>query len=77
MNCHNMPKKESFVVTSVSRSDLEGIGFDTSKVSDAQMERLAEKMAEDYINQMFWISLEILAEDLGFPKTAESGESEV
>ena len=73
----NMPKKESFVITSVSRSDLEGIGFDTSKVSDAQMERLAEKMAEDYVNQMFWISLEILAEDLGFPKTAESGESEV
>lgn len=82
MNCHecyndNMPKKESFVITSVSRADLEGIGFDTSKVSDAQMERLAEKMADDYVNQMFWISLEMLAEYLGFPQTAESGESEV
>lgn len=39
-------KKEYFTITSVAREDLEGIGYDTSKVDDSTMERLASKMAE-------------------------------
>lgn len=60
--------KESFVITEVSREDLEGIGFDTSKVSDETMERLARKLGDDYCEQLFWISLEIIAEHLEIPK---------
>lgn len=60
--------KESFVITEVSREDLEGIGFDTSKVSDETMERLARKLGDDYCEQLFWTSLEIIAEYLEIPK---------
>lgn len=60
--------KESFVITEVSREDLEEIGFDTSKVSDETMERLARKLGDDYCEQLFWTSLEIIAEYLEIPK---------
>lgn len=60
---------KEFKITSVTREDLEDRGFDTSNITDAQMERLASKMADDYIEQMFWISLDIIAEDvMGFEK---------
>ena len=60
--------KESFVITSVSREDLKEIGFDTSEVSDETMEYLAKKLGNDYCEQLFWSSLEIIAEYLEIPK---------
>lgn len=60
--------KESFIITEVSREDLEDIGFDTSKVSDETMERLARKLGDDYCEQLFWTSLEIMAEYFEIPK---------
>ena len=60
---------KEFNITSVSREDLEYRGFDTTNITDAQMERLAQKMCDDYLEQMFWISLDIIAEDImGFKK---------
>ena len=59
---------ESFPITSVSRADLEQKGYDTSKITDKQMEILAKKMADDYCEQLFWSSMDIIAEHLGFPK---------
>ena len=60
---------KEFNITSVSRQDLEMRGFDTTNITDAQMERLAQKMCDDYLEQMFWISLDIIAEDImGFKK---------
>ena len=61
-------KKEFFPITSVSRDDLEAKGFDTSDITDLQMEQLASRMADDYLEQMYWISMDIIAENLGFPK---------
>ena len=60
---------KEFNITSVTREDLEMRGFDTTNITDAQMERLAQKMCDDYLEQMFWISLDIIAEDImGFKK---------
>ncbi len=60
---------KGFNITSVSREDLESRGFDTTNITDEQMERLAQKMCDDYLEQMFWISLDIIAEDIiGIPK---------
>jgi hypothetical protein len=61
-------KKEFFEITSVSREDLEGIGYDTSEVDDGTMERLASKMADAYCDQVFWINLPIIADHLEIPK---------
>lgn len=58
-----------FKVTSVCREDLESRGFDTSKVDDSDMETLASKLSDDYCEQMYWISLDIIAEEgLEIPK---------
>ena len=60
---------KEFKITSVTREDLEMRGFDTTNITDEQMERLAQKMCNDYLEQMFWISLDIIAEDIiGIPK---------
>ena len=59
---------EDFIITSVSREDLESAGFDASNVDDDTMTELAEEMADDYLEQLFWTSLKILAENLGIPK---------
>ena len=57
-----------FYITSVHRDDLEALGFDVSEVTDTQMKKLAKQMSDDYCNQLFHTSLEILAEELGIPK---------
>ena len=60
---------KEFEITSVTREDLESRGFDATNITDAQMEELARKMCDDYLEQMFWISLDIIAEDIiGIPK---------
>lgn len=64
-------KNEYFEITSVSREDLEQAGFDTSKVDDATMKRLASKMADAYCDNGFWVDLEIIAEALEIPAIAE------
>lgn len=60
--------KEFFKITSVSRDDLEALGYNTSKVSDRKMEHLAKRLADDYLEQLFWTSLDIMAEFLEMPK---------
>lgn len=60
--------KESFIITQVSREDLEAIGYDTSEVSDDTMEKLASKLGDDYCEQLFWTSLDIMAEYMEIPK---------
>lgn len=60
--------KEFFQITAVSRDDLEAKGFDVSNVTDLMMEQLARKMADDYLEQMYWISLEIIAENMGIER---------
>ena len=60
---------KEFEITSVTRQDLEDRGFDTTDITDAQMEELARRMCDDYLEQMFWLSMEIIAEDImNFPK---------
>lgn len=64
--------KEFFKITSISRDDLASKGFDITNISDITMKRLASKMADDYFNQLFWISMEIIAEEgFNIPRTKE------
>jgi hypothetical protein len=64
-----------FPITSVHRDDLEGQGFDISHVTNEQMSDLASDMEKAYTSEVFWIDLDILAEDLGIPRTAEDEET--
>ena len=66
---------KSFSISRLSREDLEEKGFDTSDVDDDTMQRLADKLGEDYCEQLFWDSLEIIAEE-GFNIPRKEGLSE-
>lgn len=76
---HDLPEDDDkgyFIITRVHRDDLEAAGFDASNVDDATMERLADKMGEDYVTQLFWEHLPIMAEDLGIPQKEGGDEDE-
>lgn len=60
--------KEEFVISVLSRADLEALGFDVSSVDDDTMQRFADKLGDDYCEQLFWSSLKILAEYFEIPK---------
>lgn len=57
--------KEFFEITSVSREDLLGLdGANEALINsldDLVMERIASKMSNDYLNQLYWDSLNIIA----------------
>ena len=58
-----------FPISHICRDDLEGKGFDISNVTDSDMSRLADKLGNDYHEQLYSISMEIIAEDsIGIPK---------
>jgi hypothetical protein len=67
--------KGFFRITAVHRDDLEAIGFEAGKVTDEQMQQLADKMANAYLDSSFWIDLEETAEYLGFPKAEKKTNS--
>lgn len=69
--CKALEDDGFFYITSVHRDDLEGRGFDTSDVSDSDMRQLANKMSDDYCTQMFYESMESIAEIMGIPKREE------
>ena len=57
-----------FGITSLSREDIYDRGYDASKISDDQMERLADRMADCYCDNRFWIDLVILLDEMNVPK---------
>lgn len=67
---------QPFQITSVCRADLRGILTDEeiAWLDDADMQRIASKMADAYCDNGFWIDLEIIATDLS-PKGAGAREA--
>lgn len=61
-------KLKQFSITSICREDLESKGFDTSKIDDGVMEKIASKMADTYLDSGFWVDLDIIAEHYGVPR---------
>jgi len=68
---------QAFEITSVCKDDIlqafrdqkidlvpNDVFVAIATLSTEDMERLAEKMANDYIEQMFWVSLKIIFEDM-------------
>lgn len=59
----SLNRSEFFPVSFVTRDDLEVSGYDTSNMTDSDMERLADKMGDAYCDDGYWIDLEIIAEN--------------
>jgi hypothetical protein len=60
-----------FPITSVARGDLESQGFDASNVTDEQMAEIADHMQDAYCDDAFWVELDVIADDMDIPRTAE------
>jgi hypothetical protein len=64
-----------FPIVFLHRDDLALLGFDTSDVDDGMMELLARGLEDVYVQNWFWIGVEILADDLKIKrKTSPSYE---
>lgn len=60
---------DEFILTAISRADLKGRGFDADKLSDEDMQDIANNMADDYIEYGgYWEGLEDEAEKMGAKK---------
>ena len=60
---------DEFILTAISRADLKGRGFDADKLSDEDMQDIADNMADDYIEYGgYWEGLENEAEKMGAKK---------
>lgn len=65
---------EFFNCLLLTRDDLKEVGFDAETLTDAQMERLAQKIGESCMEE-FWASLEYFAEKYGLSKTEQTSLS--
>ena len=54
-------RKVFFEITSVNRADVRKMVKYKGRITDAQMEKIARKMSDDYMNQLYWESLEVIA----------------
>ena len=61
-------KEDSYPIVSLMRKDLQARGFDTSGVDEKAMRTLAKQMTGEYLVNLFWPSLDKLAEGMGIPK---------
>ena len=60
---------DEFILTAISRADLKGRGFDADKLSDEDMQDIADNMADDYIEYGgYWEGLDDEAEKMGAKK---------
>lgn len=64
------------VYTSITRGDLERLGYDASRLTDSEMKQLADRMTTAYMKELFWPSLNGLAQEKGLPKLAGGYHSE-
>ncbi len=65
-------RQEYFMIKTVARDDLEGLGYDTRNVDDCDMMELAAKMEDAYCDNAFRIDLPIFADALDIPKHAST-----
>lgn len=56
-----------FPIASVSKEDLEARGFDVSLIDGDKMVELAARMEEEYLRELFWLSLESNAKRMELP----------
>lgn len=59
--------KEYFDVISLSREDFRELGFNANDLTDGQMQRIANKVADACMEQ-FWESLRYFSRELNLPE---------
>lgn len=65
---YEIKERDGAVVTTLSASTLDGMGFDMREIGNERILRLAAKVENDYMEQMYWTSVQILADIYEFPQ---------
>lgn len=60
-------RKEEFVCVVLSRADFEEKGYDTSNITDAQMKRIASKIGETLVENLYWECINYWGESENMP----------
>lgn len=47
-------RKEEFNCVTLSRADFEDLGYDTSNISDEQMARIASRIGDTLVDNLYW-----------------------
>ncbi len=55
-------RKEEFACVVLSRGDFECMGYDTSNISDEQMQQIANQIGELLVDDMYWEQIKIWGE---------------
>ena len=64
--------RDYYPISSLHIDDLKHSGFDVSTVTEDDMRMLADKLSDDYCEQLFWGSLKIIADAIGIPRKKQS-----
>lgn len=57
-------RKETFKCVALSRADFEDRGFDTSNISDEQMEHIASKIGETLVENLYWECIDVWGKNM-------------
>ena len=60
--------KEIFVISELTRDELKELGYESDGLSNDIMQQIADDLQRDYHEQLFWISLEVIADHYGIKK---------
>ena len=61
-------RKETFNCVTLSRADFEDRGFDTSNISDERMERIASRIGDTLVENLYWECIDVWGESEKMPK---------
>lgn len=66
-----------FVPTTISREDLRTQGFDSDKMTDAQVQDIADEMGNSWVDfGDYWEQMDTCAKNLGFENSDEEEDGE-
>lgn len=65
-------RKETFNCVTLSRADFEDRGFDTSNINDEQMERIAQKIGETLVENLYWEGIDYWGTIMNMPPFEEN-----
>lgn len=58
------PKRETFDCVTLSRADFEDKGYDTSNLSDGEMERIASRIGDNLVENLYWENIDVWGQDM-------------
>lgn len=54
-----------FAIATLTREDLVTDGYDVSNITDKEMDEIAEKLGDMYVEHVFWQDLVYVADEMG------------